>query len=136
MPKRVARAGGAAYLKCRNGRIRTGLVIGDPGEHDCHYKQPEHTPADSADNPGRGAWCFALAAESIGHSFAKGIKFLSQHRYAGVLYRIMYVAVRAAKTMVGSFNVDPETNVLFSPMSPWQRVLLPELGRDLETRRS
>jgi hypothetical protein len=37
--------------------------------------------------------------------------------------------------MVGSFNVHPETNVLFSPMSPGQRVLLPELGRDLELAR-
>ncbi len=127
MREGVARAGCAAYHKRRRGRI-----TGDPGGYDCHHEQPEHTPADPADNSGHRAWCFAPAAKRIGHGLAKGIEFLGQHRYAGVLYRTIYVAAWAAKTMVGSFNVHPETNALFSLMSPWQRVLLSELGCDLE----
>ena len=41
--------------------------------------------ADPADNSGHRAWCFAPAAKRIGHGLAKGIEFLGQHRYAGVL---------------------------------------------------
>jgi hypothetical protein len=131
--KRLVRAGCAAHFEGRSGWVKRTLIKRDPSGNDRHYQQPEHTSADAAYNPGHGAPCFPRAANSR-HDLAKGIEFLCQHRYAGVLHQAIYVANWAAKTMVGIFNVQSKTNALFPPVSVWQRVLLSRPQRRSTTR--
>ncbi len=97
------------------GKFRSGAcrIIDDPGGHDHDDQQPKGILTDAAQNHRRRFRCFAAIARNLGQYVAISVKFLGQHRHFGLVPAIIYVARRAGKTIVVTFNVQPTTNAFF-----------------------
>jgi hypothetical protein len=102
---------------------RACRIIDDPGRNDHDDQQPKGILADPTQNRRRRFRRFALIARDVWQDITIGVKLLAQHRHFGLSLAVIYVARRAGKTIVGTFNVPPTTNAFFPVLGCGQMVL-------------